>query len=331
MTVHPGDLDPAAIADIIRTSVARAGERPWLPDPEDVHIQLLADGVYHANFLIRSGESTSVARVVRASQWGLIAIQQLQREHAVLVDLQQSAVAPAPLALIDDGPFPFMVQSYVSGQYADHHADLAPCARAIAVVHRCLPETSGPLLDRRDPKEFLIGDSAERLERCPVTHANSHVLGLLNRAHEVLAGTQLPELRPVLTHTDLIQRNLLVDGDTCRIVDWEGARIGSRAWDLAYFLSPLTLGWADPRVTLSDEEKAEFLDAYSRDADVSVDQIGVEVAALLPFVLVRALSWCVEYAAHAIDAETTPVRDRLGIFTSEDFVASTLRQSGVSL
>jgi aminoglycoside phosphotransferase (APT) family kinase protein len=59
---------------------------------------------------------------------------------------------------------------------------------------------------------------------------------LMRWAAEVADDRDLDEFRPVFCHRDLWFENLLVDGEPLRLVgvlDWEGARIGDAAQDLA--------------------------------------------------------------------------------------------------
>lgn len=331
MTGHNGRVDAAVIASSIRATLAADGRRTWLPDPENTRVTLMTEGAYHANFIVESGDLRTVARVVRASQWGLSAAAQLKREYAVLVDLIPAGVAPAPLELIAHAALPFMMQSYLPGRYVNHNRDLEACARSIASAHGCEPVSSAPLVDRRPPKDFFLGDSNERLNRCLPTHDNSGGLDLLKAAHDILANADLPESPMVLTHTDLIQRNLLVDQGHCWIVDWEGARFGQRSWDLAYFMSPMTLAWAEPPVTLSEREQENLFQAYGQEAHISAQTLASEVSSFMPFVLLRALSWCMEYAARPIRSESAAFREHLDLFTSTDFIAHVFRQAEVSL
>lgn len=331
MTASRMTIAPSMLANEIRHALGRLSPQSWLPGPAQVDVELLADGVYHANFTVISGGRRSVARVVRASQWGLAGSRQLKREHAVLSDLARVNVAPIPLALVRSASFPFLVESFVPGRYVDHHSDLEVCAAAIASAHSCAPRRSEHLLDPRPPREFLLGDSDGRLRHCRTTAENSGTLRLLNQALRVLADVDLPTSAPVLVHTDLIQRNLLVEDGRCGIVDWEGTRLGYRAWDLAYFLSPVTLGWAEPPVALTYSERERFLSSYADSAGLGREQLGAEVDTLTPFVLLRALAWCVDFASRAANDESPAARDRLALFTSTDFVAAVFAGAGVVL
>ena len=327
----PLKSDAAHIGLILQNTIVALPATNWLPEPKRVTIQPLADGVYHANFTVESGNRRSVIRVVRQSQWGLSVSDQLLREHAVLEDLIHTEVAPRPLALVKSGPIPFTVESLIRGEYVNHSSDLVACAVAFAAVHTCTPTRSRHLLDQRSAKTFLLNDSSERLKNCRRSARWARSVTLLARALHMLAATDLPSYEPTLIHTDLIQKNLLVNGSKCGIVDWEGARIGCPAWDLAYFLSPVTLGWADPPAMLDDHERMLFLRAYSDETKGSVNSLYDDIASFMPFVLLRQLSWCVNYAYHEFETESSSAQSRLGLFTSPEFISSTFKQAGLPL
>ncbi|MDR1546065.1 MAG: phosphotransferase, partial [Deltaproteobacteria bacterium] len=63
------------------------------------------------------------------------------------------------------------------------------------------------------------------------------------------------EERPALIHRDFQSRNVMLHQGRCRFVDWQGARLGPPAYDLASLL------W-DPYVELSEAERSAVLEAY---------------------------------------------------------------------
>ena len=57
-------------------------------------------------------------------------------------------------------------------------------------------------------------------------------------------------------HRDFQSRNIMVDGESIGIIDWQGGRLGPLAYDLASLL-------IDPYVPLSDLQKQQIYDAYA--------------------------------------------------------------------
>lgn len=320
--------DVDGLRSAVEQSLRRHSPTPWLPDPANTTVTLLVDGIYHANFLVYSGGQVHVARVSRRSQWGLSTIAQLQREFAVLVDLAPLDVAPRPLALVDSpGAVPMIVESFLGGDFLPYPAGLSHCAETLATVHQCVPRRSGPLLDSRPAKEFLLGEAEKLLDS---TVPDTSATRVLRRCAGVLEQRGLPETVPVLLHTDLIQHNIVLAADRCRFLDWEGARRGSAAWDLAYLLSPITLRWADSWGVEEFGDEQSVIRAYSSHAGLDAATLTDHVAAFMPFVVLRAAAWCVRRSV-SLTRSGDAVTDRLALFSSPEFLLAHFRDLGVSV
>ena len=308
------------LAALVHAALGRLTPSEWLPDPQGVSVQSLSAGAYHHNFLVTSNGRRCVARWNRTSQWGLTSRQQLHREFAVLTDLRHSGVTPIPYALIDDD-LPLLIESFIDSSPFRYGPDLASCANAIAAVHCQEPIHSRPALPAEPPQQFLLDDGAEWLRRAEATGGQRPSTDLLRRA--MLNLKELPVLHAsnkVIVHTDLIHSNILLTTDGCAIVDWEGARLGPAAWDLSYFLSPVTLRWAPEEcLPISPSDRRSFLVTYAEAVNRDVEVIIEEVEDLLPFVIFRALAWCVgfeQFERHSVD-----VAARLSSFTDPKFIA----------
>jgi thiamine kinase-like enzyme len=94
-------------------------------------------------------------------------------------------------------------------------------AAALRAVH------AGPPL----PTEFnpfrIVEAYRERAGGAPEAFGEA-----LERAHEIEAALRGPEHEPVPCHNDLLNANLIHDGQRVRIVDWEYAGMGDRYFDL---------------------------------------------------------------------------------------------------
>ncbi|MGA2322064.1 MAG: aminoglycoside phosphotransferase family protein, partial [Solirubrobacteraceae bacterium] len=290
----------------------------------------LSLGAYHLNFRLTSGGRRSVVRLSRTSQWGLSSHEQLAREFATLRDVESSGVTPCALDLVPGDP-PMLIETYIDGQPFLYGLRLRDAARAIAAVHRSLPRHALPHLPMAPPQRFLVEDGLRWVARAEAQGFTPVTVRLLLRAAESLCEATAMSADPlVIVHTDLIGTNLLVTDTGCAILDWEGARLGPAAWDLAYFLSPVTLRWASAGAgQLSVGEKQAFLTAYARAADVDPDALRASVVALLPWVVFRALAWCAGFQATA--DLTVAVRERLSTFTDPDVVQRLLAVADLSL
>ena len=323
MTFHPPFLSADEISTWILEELRQSPPSSWLPSPGDATIRLLADGVYHVNFVVDAAGLKYVARFNRESQWGLSRSDQLSREFAVLKDLAKSDVAPAPIELFERGSKSFLVESLVSGTYISYAHHFKALGKSIARAHSCAPLESRDVLDATPAKECLVAGGEVLLDGCKVLPNDFGALILLRTAAGELARRELPESDGVLLHTDLIQKNILVNASGCKLVDWEGARLGSRAWDLAYCLSPVTLIWAEPEVILHPGEVEAFLRAYIDEAGVEYNELKAEIEAISPYVMFRALAWCYAYAGSNTTA-SGPDQQRLRRLVSPEFIDQTL-------
>lgn len=116
-------------------------------------------------------------------------------------------------------------------------------------------------------------------------------MGLLSELEARVAGAPGARAPAVLVHTDLNAGNLVATDGGVRLLDWEAARRGPAAWDLAHALSPTTTTWdAATSQVLGDRDADRLLDAYveAGGSAAAVAQVG----ALMEAVVFRALSWC---------------------------------------
>jgi aminoglycoside phosphotransferase (APT) family kinase protein len=265
----------------------------------DVAVRPLAAGAYHEHAVLEVEGSALVLRRCLASQWDLAPAAQLAREEATLEALRPGDLAPEPHALIPDAPGgPLLVESLVQGRRFVL-GDLPGLGVSLAAVHALRPEHL-PLLDARSE---LMADGTAWLDRARRSGADTAAIAPLvelgRRADDAGGG---PTPAPAtLVHTDLNAGNMLVGADgVCRLVDWEAARVGDPAWDLAHAISPTTTQWdaSDPRV-LAPAEVQAFLSAYRAAAASPGDAAVARLPGLLDAVMFRALAWCLGFAAEA--------------------------------
>ncbi len=250
-----------------------------------VSLQHLAAGAYHDHHVLAVDGRRVVLRRCTGSQWGLGAAAQLAREHATLVALAPTGIAPRPLALLDDPPL--LMEELVEGARFSYARDLPGLARALAGVHALAP-THLPAVDARTE---LLADGGTWLtvarEAGTDAEAVAEVAALAKRT-AAAAGSPGPAM---LVHSDLNAGNLVTVGDGVRLLDWEAARLGPPAWDLAHALSPTTTRWdAATACSVTPAQAQEFLDEYvaAGGSAQAVEQVGD----LMGAVVFRALAWC---------------------------------------
>lgn len=247
----------------------------------------LAAGAYHDHHVLRVEGRAVVLRRCTASQWGLAPAAQLAREHATLVALAATGVAPAPLALLDDPPL--LLEEHVAGRPFSYASDLPALGRALVRVHALAPAH----LPAVDARAELLADGAAWLARAREAGTDGEATALVARLGERAAASAeaAGDGPPVLVHTDLNAGNLLATDDGVRLLDWEAARRGPPGWDLAHALAPTTTRWdAGTACALTTADARSLLDAY---VDAGGDPRAATAAgALMGVVVFRALAWC---------------------------------------
>lgn len=267
-------------------------------DPAGARLSPLAAGAYHAHAVLHAGGESVVLRRCVGSQWGLRPAAQLAREYATLGALHAHApgAGPRPLALIGE----LLVEELVRGRPFDYASDLAGLGASLAAVHAVPAPGHLPVVDA---VAELGADGRAWLARAPASPAASL---LARHGSKLLAHG--PVAAATLCHTDVNPGNLVVtDEGRVRLLDWEAARGGDPAWDLAHALSPTTTCWTDDEpVVLGERERGVLLAAYLASGG---DRAAVaRVPALHRAVAFRALAWCLGFDEGAAPALTTRLR-----------------------
>jgi hypothetical protein len=106
----------------------------------------------------------------------------------------------------------------------------------------------------------------------------------------------------VINNTEVNSSNFIL-GTRDVLIDWEKPVVSDPAQDITQFLSPTTTLWKTDTV-LSEEQKLAFFAAYKQALGLLDFAIEERVRLYLPYLYLRALSWC----AHAWVTYHTPGR-----------------------
>ncbi len=194
------------------------------------------------NLVFRCGEL--VVKLYRPDQANALFGNSSADEFLALTTLKGSGIAPEPIASLQCSAGPLLVYHHVHG--ASWTSDPEKVAILLGQLHaRPLPDlpmatfnpesiaaTGRRLLESSGPLDFA----------CPTIPT-------------------LPPVAPAFIHGDITANNIVVAGDRLTLIDWQCARIGDPAEDLAGFLYPAMQVMFGPGL-LSREQMELFLAAY---------------------------------------------------------------------
>jgi thiamine kinase-like enzyme len=195
----------------------------------------LDGGITNRNFRVRTREGDFVVRLfgAKSSDLGI----DRGAERAATEAAAGVGVGPAVVAFTDE----LLVTTFIDGSPMPE-LRIDETAAALRAVH------NGPRL----PTSFSgigVGEEyAARASGLPPEYPGAHAV-----AKEIEAALRGPEHEPVPCHNDLLNANLMWDGERVRIVDWEYAGMGDRYFDL---------GNLSINNELNEEQDEQLLAAY---------------------------------------------------------------------
>lgn len=264
-------------------------------------LRFLAQGEYNINYVLEQNGQKQVLRVNTASQIGQA--NQIKYEYDALLLLQNSGVTPKPLYLDDTKaviPFGLLTMEYLSGVPLDYRTDLPRAARIFGKIHSVEVPDNHPLL----VEERLFSARIKEAERllANVWDADSIALPVKRFfyrfmdwavQHQSEEGYFLQNRHFVINNTEVNSSNFLM-GKRDYLIDWEKPVVSDPTQDITQFLSPTTTLWKTD-VVLTEAQKRNFFTAYKLALGLPDFAIEDRVRLYLPYLYLRALSWC----AHA--------------------------------
>ncbi|MGH9173712.1 MAG: phosphotransferase [Vicinamibacterales bacterium] len=310
--------DEEAIVPLIIAALSRHGAIPAEPGWQ---AEIAPGGSTDRTFSVvdPGGTPRLTARLARPGLAGRLrheerVLRELAIETSLAAGVANGSMTPRDPVLIDDDTLPegrMLVHAHVPGQ-PRHLSDASPAARerlgaCLAWVHRHWRPgyTIWPSLEtRQGTRADLYRDRLASLRRYLAAGDAGHAAlidGLSLVELPASAGWQEREF--ALCHGDLSLGNILWEGDEPGLIDWEFARDGDPAEDIAYLVSEQQL---DPALV------AEIADTY---IDVGGDPWAfARLSAWLPLVTLDAALWWADYwLAQGHDPAAQPdVAERLG-------------------
>ncbi len=218
-------------------------------------------GFTNENFLIAAGNNQWSLRL--NTERALPGISRV-RELVVLNTVSKSGLIEAPVYWGDD----CLVSVYLPGDYPD----LADGRTLVSVgrLFRKIHEISVPIDDVLEPFTY-----AERLvAQC------TNDLDILKQCLDAIDAHYRPPMKYCLCHNDLSRENLIEASPGLVAIDWEYARLGDPAFDLAV-LAEMS--------ALTDDQLDFLAAAYGRDGNIRERLPG----ARLLYALIEILWWMV--------------------------------------
>jgi thiamine kinase len=221
--------------------------RAVVPGTGAVEIQPLAKGLISDTYrVMRDGVSYAVKT---AAEQGVDLGLDLGWEAHLLEGAARSKLAPPPAYF--DTESGVMVSRWVAGEAWALEDVLRPAnIRAIAGLLRRVHDLRAPAPVRAmSPSSWvrLYGAALSRAGRSVDTALGS---AAASRLQEL---SQLPAAAGVVCHSDLHRMNLLQDGESLILLDWEYAHVSEPFWDLA--------GWAANN-DFDPQARTELLENY---------------------------------------------------------------------
>jgi thiamine kinase-like enzyme len=230
--------------------------RLW-PDRQ-VRLEPLGGGITNQNFKVDAGGESFVLRI-GGKDTELLGIDR-SVEHAASLAAAEGGVGPEVVAFIE--PEGYLVTRFLEGRpIPPEEMRSGERIREVAAVLRRIHEGAA-IPGRFDSFQVVEAYRATAEEHGVRVPAGFHIAK--ERANEIQYARGSQPLRPC--HNDLLNANLIDDGATIRIVDWEYAGMGDVFFDLANFSINHEFG---------DDQNRSLLEAYLGEARPS------EVAALI--------------------------------------------------
>ncbi|MEM7364167.1 MAG: phosphotransferase [Pseudomonadota bacterium] len=212
------------------------------------------------------------------------------REREVLNTVAQSGLIETPVYWGDD----CLVSLYLPGDYpdlTDVHT-LVSVGRLFREIHEiAVPIDAVPIDDVLEPLSY-----AESL-----VEQNTNDRDMLESCLDVIRGRYLPPVKHCLCHNDLSRENLIESSKGLVAIDWEYARLGDPAFDVAVVAE---------MSALTDLQLDTLTNGYGREANLSERLPG----ARLLYALIEILWWrAAEGVTVDVDEKLSGLKRRLSL------------------
>lgn len=304
-------------------------------------ISFLAQGEYNRNFLICDQKNRKV--IFRINYGSQINVKQQARyEYQALEMLYPSLHTPKPLWIDDSKNFfkhDILMEQFLPGTPLVYRRDLKKAATIFAAIHNLK-------LTKADYGQFIVEDricsdrlrEAEQLlkpvrEQQKLTSTSAQILYQFYdwcQAHN--ADAHFIDQKQSLVNTEVNSNNFLITDDYGYLIDWEKPVISNAVQDLTQFIAETTTLWRTNE-TLSQQQITAFLTTYTNLTQQSLAKVEANIKLYMPFLLLRALSWCGMLISTYDDKpiQNEEIYHRCQMYLQPDFVLPLFKKYGVIL
>jgi len=327
------------LKDKIYCYMSAKGLHKLLGIGEGARVEFLAQGEYNINFTLDGMSKKYVFRVNTGSQLGLD--NQIEYEYEALRRLYPSGVTPRPYFVdatkeyIDYG---VLVMEFLEGRPLDYSRDMEKAAGIFSKIHSMNIENmdvsnficeKSIFSDRIAEARRLLKDFMES----PMVdmRLKSFFADFLDWAEKNAWRESYFIQSPwdVINNTEVNSGNFIINESRHYLIDWEKPVISDPCQDITQFLAPTTTLWKTNYI-LSEQEKEDFFEAYSRGLECEDRGIRDRVELYTPYLYLRALSWCafayLEYIKPDKKIKNMDTFEKIKAYLDMDFMNSLLRR-----
>ncbi|WP_125707909.1 aminoglycoside phosphotransferase family protein [Companilactobacillus zhongbaensis] len=304
-------------------------------------VDFLAQGEYNRNFFISDNLGQNfVFRINYGSQ--INQAKQARYEFQALNMLFPSGRTPKPLLLDDSKQYfdhDILIEQFLPGRPLIYERDLSQAAEIFGDVHRLTLDDHqiSQLITETNICSDRINEAKSLLETVfqsnKVDKDGKKILTtLFNWCNNHVDDQYFSQQPQNIVNTEVNSNNFLITDDYGYLIDWEKPVYSNSVQDLTQFLAKTTTLWRTDTI-LSQKQVDQFLLYYSRLVERSYEEVKESVISYMPFLLLRALSWCAmlitTYDEKPIQNEEIYLRSKM--YLTIDFAKPLLKEYGVNI
>lgn len=307
-----------------------------IPVDEQIHIEPLAQGEYHKNFVFVH-PLTHKKLVLRVNYGSQMHLENQITYEAKALDLLAPSGRTPKVYFVDDTkaklPQGILVMDFLNGRPLDYDVDLKNAMQCLSDVHATfIPSDNNHLISFEKPI-YSILEECEAMKKVyddyefhniETAQKINKLMKLAYQKAELLAQDNYQN---VCINTELNNHNFIVNEETgfVSLIDWEKPLWGDPAQDLGHMLAPTTTFWKTDRL-LSEDEIDRCIDDYIDAVGdrIELGDIKARTKIFLQVTCLRGITWCamawVEYQKPGRELKNEETFRKIEAYLSEAFL-----------